>query len=247
MIFTNVFEIPTVFFFKGIIYEVTGSRTVKLVPNIDAEYSNSIIIPSEVIYNNEIYTVTKIGKNTFSNSGNSTLDDIFTTIRDDAFNNYYLLFIVTIPKFVAFILDTTLNNCFHLIELAFNTKESLKTIPNMYECENVPSVKKAAHELAFMWNDFSTIKDNTTICIDDIATKTNVTIYPSQIQNELFILLNSTVKTRIQLSDTNGNVLIQKNVNTNVNSIDTSDLARGIYFVKVNSTEGTITKRVVKK
>jgi hypothetical protein len=74
----------------------------------------------------------------------------------------------------------------------------------------------------------------------------NVVVYPNptnglvQIQNSECIMHN------VEVYDAYGKLLNVVNVNANAATIDLSDYAEGIYFVKVATDRGVVTKRVVK-
>ena len=74
----------------------------------------------------------------------------------------------------------------------------------------------------------------------------NVVVYPNptkgmvQIQNAEFRIQN------VEVYDAYGKMLNVVNVNGNAAAIDMSDYAEGIYFLKVKTDNGTVTKRIIR-
>ncbi|MGJ8666139.1 MAG: T9SS type A sorting domain-containing protein [Patiriisocius sp.] len=75
--------------------------------------------------------------------------------------------------------------------------------------------------------------------------QSQVSISPNPTTNILFIQTTSQITIdSVQIFDALGKTIP---VSTNKNQIDTSILTSGVYFLKINTTEGTLTKKFVKK
>ena len=77
-----------------------------------------------------------------------------------------------------------------------------------------------------------------------------VNIYPNPVKNNLFIEKQngSITNTNIVITDVSGKVVYHNNstLSTTLN-IETNTWSRGVYFVKVNSNEGSSTIKIVKE
>ena len=80
--------------------------------------------------------------------------------------------------------------------------------------------------------------------ISDAAFANEITVYPNPVRSSLFIEANSfTVKTVTVF-----NVLGKKVLETNSKEVNVSELVKGLYLVKIESTDGKIaTKKIIKK
>lgn len=83
-------------------------------------------------------------------------------------------------------------------------------------------------------------------------TKNNVEakIYPNPFNNQITVALNNNftlTNTRISIINSIGEVLIDQVANSYINTINLSNFAQGVYFVRINSPEGTSTQLIVKQ
>jgi hypothetical protein len=93
---------------------------------------------------------------------------------------------------------------------------------------------------------------DTSVCVTVSSVSLNVNetkgfikVYPSPVQNELFIELNNQAITKIDILDLSGKIV--KSINTIQNSIDISDLNQGIYVLTAYTQYGISNTRFVKK
>ncbi len=73
----------------------------------------------------------------------------------------------------------------------------------------------------------------------------NVKISPNPVQNLLNISLESNIQTEFRLIDITGRT-ISTSIFQNETQINTSELAKGIYFIELKNEEGRLTQKVVK-
>ena len=76
------------------------------------------------------------------------------------------------------------------------------------------------------------------------VSESSVNIYPNPVNNKLFVSTNSKIET-ISIYTITGVMVYNENISNNV--IDVTSLNSGIYFVKINTKEGEIIERFVKK
>jgi Leucine-rich repeat (LRR) protein len=74
----------------------------------------------------------------------------------------------------------------------------------------------------------------------------SIQIYPNPASSTVNINVNINIKT-IELIDVQGRILVSKMVNENQVTLDVSDYAKGIYYVKVNTDKGSKIEKLVKK
>lgn len=76
------------------------------------------------------------------------------------------------------------------------------------------------------------------------VSESSVNIYPNPVNNKLFVSTNSKIET-ISIYTITGVMVYNEKISNNV--IDVTSLNSGIYFVKINTREGEIIERFVKK
>ena len=81
---------------------------------------------------------------------------------------------------------------------------------------------------------------------DDFNKDASIQVYPNPAVNVVHIKTENTIKS-IQLFDAQGRLLITKMANENVQNIDLTNYASGIYFVSVSTSVGKQTYKIIKK
>ncbi|MEE9350090.1 MAG: choice-of-anchor J domain-containing protein [Flavobacteriaceae bacterium] len=97
---------------------------------------------------------------------------------------------------------------------------------------------------------YSFVASASTSSIEDDILASNVSIYPSTVGSEFTIKNNSNiVLTRASIYDVNGRLVLQDNLNNliGLKTINVSNLSSGLYFVEVQSTDGKLIKKIIKK
>jgi hypothetical protein len=74
----------------------------------------------------------------------------------------------------------------------------------------------------------------------------NLSVYPNPVNSVLSVQSSKADIIEIQIVDLSGSVMECTIVNANQNTIDVSALSRGIYFVKIRTTNGNTVVRFVK-
>ncbi|SRX55385.1 T9SS type A sorting domain-containing protein [Aequorivita sp. CIP111184] len=83
--------------------------------------------------------------------------------------------------------------------------------------------------------------------VEDIISGNSVSIYPNPATSEFTIALPKTMKAEVRVFDITGKLLIYE-VNaliSNKHTVDVSSLSSGTYFVRLNTEEGTATKKLL--
>jgi surface protein len=84
------------------------------------------------------------------------------------------------------------------------------------------------------------------LSVEEFSLESLISIYPNPVQNELYLNVKKgvTVNT-LKIYDLQGHVLIETKAKTNI--INTDKLASGIYMLTVNTNQGTLSKKIIKK
>lgn len=88
---------------------------------------------------------------------------------------------------------------------------------------------------------------DSTIGMEDVLSESMVSIYPNPATSEITIALPKSIQAEIRIFDISGKLLVFE-AQTLVNSkhkVNVSSLSSGAYFVRVNSEEGTVTKKLL--
>ncbi|SNR32042.1 Por secretion system C-terminal sorting domain-containing protein [Lutibacter agarilyticus] len=107
----------------------------------------------------------------------------------------------------------------------------------------VLSSSLSAYQTADVWKDFNTI--NGTLSVENVLLQNEISFYPNPIQNELFIDVKGLNNAKLEVINVQGKQQFN-HVLRKINTINTSNLSTGIYFIKVTSDEGTISKKIIK-
>jgi len=86
--------------------------------------------------------------------------------------------------------------------------------------------------------------DVTIIGISDFELNSSIILYPNPVFNQLSIINDELSILKIDIIDVMGKTI--KTVTENTNTIDVSELNKGTYFIKIQTTKGQINKRFVK-
>ncbi len=76
--------------------------------------------------------------------------------------------------------------------------------------------------------------------------RVELSIYPNPTSNLLHIEASQTDISRVEVFDVQGKQVLQVNA-ANLTKLDVSQLTKGMYFLKVSTSDGEITKKFVKK
>lgn len=82
--------------------------------------------------------------------------------------------------------------------------------------------------------------------VDDFNLEKSVSMYPNPTDGELKIENGELKMENVQVYDVYGKLLMTVEVNGNTTTIDASSFSSGIYFVKVKTENGVVTKRFLK-
>lgn len=114
--------------------------------------------------------------------------------------------------------------------------------------------EKESHLTCTKVNGQTYYPSNTSQCdlITSIGSLHNVfvvDIFPNPTADEVNIVLSNKINlsASIIIYNTLGEIIIQEKMSTNEKKLDISTLPNGLYFLKINSKENTITKKIIKQ
>ncbi|SKB74175.1 Por secretion system C-terminal sorting domain-containing protein [Soonwooa buanensis] len=75
----------------------------------------------------------------------------------------------------------------------------------------------------------------------------NISIYPNPAKDVVYVMTNENVL-KAEIFDMLGNLVSSQTINASLQkrSVDTSNLTKGVYILKLHSTEGVVTKKIIK-
>ncbi|MFB9052657.1 leucine-rich repeat domain-containing protein [Formosa undariae] len=109
----------------------------------------------------------------------------------------------------------------------------------------VPTGTETLYEAANVWTDFNI--SGGLLSTNEVEKELGFSIYPNPANAVLYIKNSQVRDAVITVYDLKGRALLHKNVNNTEVRIDISNLATGLYLIKVRSGANQFTKRIVKK
>jgi len=208
-------------------------------------YAGSLTIP---------HSVTSIGGDAFQGctgfTGSLTIPNSVTNIGGEAFFNCTgFTGSLTIPNTVTSIGEAAFQNCPGLSSVYANSVFPVEINGSVFAGINfascplyVPAGSKNAYSAANSWKDFVNIIEMITVVqgINNVAFK----IYPNPV-TEYFQIEGIEGKAMLLIIDLNGKLLLQKQI-VNNEKVAATNIYSGSYLVKVVTTKGTVSTKLVK-
>lgn len=91
-----------------------------------------------------------------------------------------------------------------------------------------------------------TVVISTMLSVDDFNAS-GLSMFPNPVLDHVSIANNNVKINTYAVVDSNGRTLISKKYNANNNLIDLSSLAKGIYFIQLETEKGTLSKKIIKE
>lgn len=225
-------------------------------------------IPQYAFYNNYNAIQNKVLKsillpNTISSIGNaafeycSKLDSIVipnsvTSLIDNSFSNCSGLKNVTFGSSLTSIGSYAFYNCSNLTSLYALLTSPVNLSSPSYVFYNVnkttcilyvPTGSKTLYQAAAQWKDFTNIIEMTTAVPTLLDSK--ISIYPNPIR-ESFSINGLTEPARVNLTDLSGKQFVNRQVEVG-ETLQIGDLPKGIYIIRVITSEGTMERKMIKE
>lgn len=84
------------------------------------------------------------------------------------------------------------------------------------------------------------------LSIDIIENLTEVSLYPNPVKTDKFYI-TTTSEVNIRIFDVLGKLVLIHNITPNENEVDVSDLNNGVYLVRINTGNQSVTKKLIKQ
>jgi len=83
--------------------------------------------------------------------------------------------------------------------------------------------------------------------ISNINTE-NVIVHPNPTSGLVNInIIGENVKGKMFITDISGKIILSKNISGKQNTLDISKFAHGLYFINIETDNGTVRKKIIKK
>ena len=199
---------------------------------------------------NSVTSIANVAFNACTSLTSLSLPNSITSIGNNAFGSCSNLTSFTLPASITFIDEYAFAFCNQLTSFTANLNTPLTINANVFagvtqsNCTlYVPSGSVVAYQAAPVWQNFAPI--NPILSNSNFSIENNLSFYPNPIQNDLYVDLENVTQATLQIIDTNGRVIQNKELQLN-NKINTSNLPLGMYFFKISSNEGVAMRRIVK-
>lgn len=201
-------------------------------------------------------SISSIEKYAFSFSGltNFNFPTGITKIESYLFMGCEKLKSVTIPNNIKTIENYSFSWCTKLTSIICDLKLPLTIHSDVFTGNhtNACTLKVATsclskYKKTHVWKSFNVIGNHTKLNTPSLVIQNNMSVYPKSVQNKLFIEFYKSNEALIEIFNENGQVVLHQTKTKTQNSINTSNLPMGMYWVKLTSNQGTTTKKITKQ
>jgi len=99
-------------------------------------------------------------------------------------------------------------------------------------------------DMSYYYIDDITLIDQTTVGVNELDRETNFAIYPNP-NIGIFTINSKDIIQKIEVTNIAGQLLLQESINSKTHQLQLNQVAKGIYFIKVNYTNGLIVNKKV--
>lgn len=213
----------------------------------DAAFRNCNNLTTVVLSN----SMSVISNETFSNCKKLTSVTIPNSIKGislGAFSYCSSLSTIKIPSSVTSIGNYVFYGCTGLTSLICDIAIPLTIDSNVFFNVNqsacsliVPETSLNSYKIAPVWMNFNPIQSS--LSTNDFKIQKNVILFPNPVHNEAVLELKNSDSSQLEVSDMNGKLVLKKSlINNSKNTIDTSNLPKGVYLFKVGKSVTKVIK-----
>jgi len=148
---------------------------------------------------------------------------------------------------------------FYLADFRFtnNTQDYIIKNWSYVDCSGLLSVDSLSFEMKSSRNNQFGITTPLFFNIDNISTgqlvidnvnellNTEICLYPNPATNYLHVNSKNNAAKNIKIIDVNGKIVLNKTMHENIETIDISPLAKGIYFAKISDEKSNVLKKFI--
>ncbi len=211
---------------------VTGSGSVSIngQPNGDEIHNFTLSGLSSAFY-----TFTNANMN--SNSGSTTYDGLTLTARLKLESTTNIAYTTASASTLTLVLDPTFNGTVKLDAVNYAATNGLLTIPNVPAgVHNI--TKGSVANLYYIKTDF-------TLAINENSMLPKLILYPNPVTNYLTIASHNSTIEKVVIYNITGEII--KSIEGNITTIDLSNLSSGSYLIFLQTDQGSVTKKILKK
>jgi hypothetical protein len=91
---------------------------------------------------------------------------------------------------------------------------------------------------------------NTTGIADNLLSDVNINLYPNPATDKLSVEVPFGIfsdKSAVSIYSVQGQLLLQNKINTERTELNISELANGVYFIKLTTLDGSLVRKFVKE
>ncbi len=177
------------------------------------------------------------GNNIYTSGGTSTLNNGINSLflmKTDLSTNFIG---TSCSKVTTNLLDSNYN----VSKFFFNNANNLQYISKS------PTITYSQSALTNSLNTICTGTASITSINDFEGNSTELIIFPNPTTNQLYISSQAIISKAEVLNNIGQKILSKNNINATKTSIDLNMLPVGIYFVQLQTNEGTVTKKIIKE
>lgn len=193
---------------------------------------------TESVLNSSFYTFTSANMN--STPGNTTYNGLTLTARLKIETPTIISYTTFAESELTLVLDPNFNGTIKLDNINYTASAGLVTIP---------SVPAGSHTITKgnVANLYYIKTAYTNLSLDTPISKKDIILYPNPVATDLNIsIANSITVEQISIYSLIGQ-LVKSVEGSNVASIKMSDLTSGVYIVKIQTNQGVIDQKIIKK
>lgn len=212
---------------------VTGSGTISIS---ELPAGNQIHNFTASGLTSSFYTFTSANMN--STAGSATYDGLTLTARLKIESATNISYTTPAVSTLTLVFDPTFTGTIKLNGVNKNVVAGLITIPDVQAGANIIT-KGGTTNLYYIKTEYA-------LSVPQNATDKKLTLYPNPVTNELNIgASDSKIIEKVSVFNLIGQLV--KSVDSNKRTIDMSDLSNGTYLVKVQTNEGIIDRKIIKR
>jgi pectate lyase len=215
---------------------VSGSGTISLLGEPSGDEIHNFTASG---LNSTFYSFTSANMN--STAGSTTYDGLTLTARLKIESATIITYTTTALSTLTLVMDPTFNGTIKLNGTSYTASGGIVTIPAVPARTNTIT-KGSTTNLYYIKTAYDTSMSDGVSGLK----KQNVALYPNPVTDVLNIdVLNGATIEKVTVYNIFGQLV--KTSTTNQNTINVSELASGNYLVKVQTNEGIIQQKVIKK
>ncbi len=238
----------------GVQWARTGVKYAGIITYTDTiNYREYIEVPllSPLIVNRNYCVQIYISLSELSNVAISNIGAYFSidSVLDSTHGHAIDYFFPQVENTTTNFLNDTANWMLVSGNFIANGGERFMTIGNFHNPSNtnVQNISGSSQQYSYYYLDDVSVIDCTDVGVDENNKEDMVEVYPNPATNQLTIKTAQFKEKEIRITDVLGNLIQQSMLNSHQSTIDISNLAKGIYFIELQTEKGILRRKFVKE